>query len=249
MDAQETHIYIVIIITGVVFCIIFFYFLLSTIKHQKKILSLHKQNIIAEVSAQEKERARIASDLHDELGPMVSVVKMKINNFLLEDETDKKELTKTNKMIDDAITRIREIAFDLLPASLLRKGIVVALQQYFNNLPESGLNISFIVRNNHAVLSDKVSITIYRIVQEILQNTLKHAQATELAIEWEEINNKIILTSLDNGKGFDYSKELKNHEGLGLRNLLSRVEMINGDFFIESTKGHGTGFRIEIPIE
>ncbi|HEV7620217.1 MAG TPA: sensor histidine kinase [Flavisolibacter sp.] len=249
MDAKETHIYIAIIITSFVIGGIFIYFLFTTIRHQKKILILSKLNIQAEVAAQEKERARIASDLHDELGPMISVAKMKINNFILHDETDKTELLRTNKLIDDAVTRIREIAFDLLPASLLRKGIVVALKQYINNLPKKTLTIYFTIQNNNCSLPDQVSITIYRMVQEIIQNTIKHAAATELKLNWDEIDNKIILTSRDNGKGFDYNKEIKRQEGLGLRNLISRVEMINGDFFIESKPGLGTRFQIEIPIE
>ena len=249
MDAKETSIYLSIIITSVVLGIIIVYFLVSIIRHQRKILALHKKSIQAEVAAQDQERARIASDLHDEIGPMISTIKLRINNFELTDPGDEEDRMKTNGTIDSIAQRIREISFNLMPASLLRKGITSALEQFIGNLEKGPIKIHWVTNLQNLQLSEYTSISIYRIVQELIQNTIKHAQATHLQIEWKMEENKYMLITKDDGVGFDHSRELKENIGFGLRNLMNRVEMINGELFIESAKSKGTSYRIEIPRE
>src|SRR5688500_16519366 len=130
MDAQETRIYTAIVITAIVIGIIITYFIISMLRHQRRNIELHKRSLQVEIEALEKDRARIASDLHDELGPLLSAVKMKINSFELHDADDLKEAEKTNEHIDTILKRMREISFDLMPATLLRKGLVTAVCEF-----------------------------------------------------------------------------------------------------------------------
>jgi two-component system, NarL family, sensor kinase len=247
MDAQENRIYISIIITSIILAIIIIYFLVSVIRQQRKILKLHRQNIIAEVTAQEKERSRIASDLHDELGPMVTSVKMKINSFILTDEQDQRQLEKTNEHLDKLVHRMREISFDLMPEALLRKGLLTALKQFIHNTGSAGLSVQLATETEELNLSEQKAINVYRIIQEVIQNTYKHANATRLLIELKQEPGKLILRSTDNGAGFNYEKEVKENIGFGLRNLLSRVEIMGGELFVDSEHGKGTTYTFEIP--
>lgn len=247
MDAKETSLYISIIITSVVLGIIIIYFLVSVIRHQRKIVALHKKSIQAEVSAQDKERARIATDLHDEIGPMISTIKLRINNFELTDPGDEEDLSKTNNTIDSIAQRLREISYNLMPASLLRKGITSALESYIGSLEKGPIKIHWVTNLQNLQLSADTSISIYRIVQEVIQNTIKHSKASNLKIEWKKENNKYVLITEDDGIGFDHNLKLKESMGFGLRSLMNRIEMINGDLFIESSKDKGACYRIEIP--
>ncbi len=247
MDAQETRIYTAVIITAIVLGTIILFFIISILRQQKKNMELHKKNILAEITQIEKERARIAADLHDDLGPLLSAVKMKINSFELS-QKGQEEIFETNQHIDDILKRIREISFDLMPNSLLRKGLFMAIKEfigYLNNT--SGINYIFNGDPN-TNLSEQRSINIYRIIQEIVHNAIKHSGATELKIDLETIKNNLVLRVADNGIGFDYNKESKDTIGFGLRSLLSRTEIMSGQMFLESQKGKGTTYTFEIPI-
>ena len=248
MDAKEANIYNALLITSVVIGAIIVFFILSITRQQRKNLALHRLNILAEINALEKERGRIAHDLHDELGPLLSAVKMKINSFELTDDDDKIQIEKTNKHIDDILKRIREISFDLMPSSLLRKGLITALKEfvdYLNN--DNHIYFSFKAETDLNV-NDHKAINIYRIVQEIVHNAIKHSGATILKIELRGEKNILLLSITDNGNGFDHQKQTTESVGFGLRGLLSRTEMIGGEMYVDSNPGKGTIYSFEIPV-
>lgn len=247
MDAQENRIYTAILITAVVLGSVIIYFIISILRQQRKNLQLHKQNILAEITQIEKERARIAHDLHDELGPLLSAVKMKINSFDLTDNEDKIQIEKTNEHIDDVLKRIREISFNLMPNSLLRKGIVAAVKEFVDYL-NNNTKIKFYFKSEkYLKLTETTGVNLYRIIQEVVHNTIKHSQATELRIELKSFKNNVELMMKDNGVGFDYEKESTENIGFGLRSLLRRTEIMNGKMFIESEEAKGTTYTFEIP--
>lgn len=243
MDAQETRIFTAVLITAVVFGGIVLFFIISVIRQQRRNLDLHKQNILAEITATERDRARIARDLHDELGPILSSVKLRINIFEFTDADDKVQIEKINDGIDTAVTRIREISHDLMPLDLLRTGLVGAIKEYVNGISNDILNITFRCSGD-IELSEQASVNIYRIIQEIIHNTIKHAQATHLSIAFIKEKGRLIITVKDNGIGFE-QKEIQG--GLGLKSLHSRAKLLNGKIFLESKKGTGTEFIFEIP--
>lgn len=247
MDAQETSLYTAILIASIIIGIIIIYFVVSIITQQRRNLELHKRNILTEITALEKERARIAADLHDELGPLLSAVKMKINSFELADEDDQEEIAKTNQHIDSMVKRVREISFDLMPSALIRKGLIVAIKEFADYIMKShALHIE--VRATESLsLPEQKAVNLYRIIQEVIHNTLKHAKASQLVIDLHTEKNKLVLKMQDDGIGFN-PDALDKNTGLGLRSLLSRTEIMNGTMYLDTKKGDGTSFTFEIPL-
>ena len=247
MDAQETQVFIFLLIAIAVIATIITYFFFSMVRQQKINLELKQKNMVSELNSIEKERARIAADLHDELSPILSAIKLKVSTFELSEEEDKRQQQKTNEHLNDVLKRMREISFDLMPVTLQRKGLSAALQElvsYTSN--RNQLRIELTTPPIH--LNETVSIHLYRIVQEIIHNTIKHADASLLQIQLIKKEKDLTLTSKDNGKGFRYEERLKQAGGFGLRNLLSRTDVLGGELFIESKEGKGTIYTIEIPL-
>ena len=248
MDAHEATIYSAILITGVIIGIIIIYFIVSIIRHQRRNIELYKSKIVAEIATLEKERARIASDLHDELGPILSSIKFKINSIDINNEEDKFQLEKASTHIDDIIHRMREISNGLMPNTLLRKGPVFAVEEFINQIIKTDKLLIEFKHYDIPEIPREKAIHLYRIIQEIIHNTVKHARAGKLKIELKSVNGSLVLLSEDNGAGFDYPAASKEHYGLGLRNLLSRTELLEGSMFVDSKPGKGTKFTIEIPL-
>ena len=247
MDALEETIFTAVLITAIVLGTVFTYFVISILRQQRKNLALHKANILAEVTQIEKERQRMAQDLHDELGPVLSAIKMKISSFDLPDPDDQAQAVKTKEHIDWMLRRIREISFNLMPNSLLRKGLVSALREFFSFLNNnSGVRFHFEAERDLKV-SEIIAVNIYRIVQEVVHNTIKHAAAKSLIVELKKENDTLTLFMRDDGKGFDHSRESEDNPGFGLKSLHRRTEIMNGKMYIESKTGSGTSYTFEIP--
>lgn len=247
MDAQETKVFITILILIVAVATILIFFFISMVRQQKINLELKQKNMVSELNSIEKERARIAADLHDELSPILSAIKLKVSTFELTGVEDKRQQQKTNEHLNDVLKRMREISFDLMPVTLQRKGLTAALQElvsYTSNKNELRIELAAMP----VQLNETYSIHLYRIVQEIIHNTIKHAGASLLQLELKMEAEKLKLSSKDNGKGFHYREKLEQESGFGLRNLLARTDVLGGELFIESKEGEGTIYTIEIPL-
>lgn len=248
MDAKETSLFTAILIVSLTVGTIIIFFIISIIRQQRRNIALYRQSVLAEITAMEKERARIAADLHDELGPMLSAIKLKIGSFELNDEDDKIEAEKTNDHIDSLMKRMREISYDLIPKTLIRKGLVIALREFVEFINENeGLKIIF--QSAGEIESDQQkAIHIYRIAQEVINNTIRHSGAKFLNINLQQNNGTIFLSTMDDGVGFDHYAAAKGEGGIGLRNILNRTEIIGGQMFIDSEKNKGTKYSFEIPL-
>jgi two-component system, NarL family, sensor kinase len=247
MVTQEERIYSAIItITIVLGSVIIFFFIFLIMQYKRNIL-LQKESRQIEVNALEKERKRIAADLHDELAPMLAAIKMGINNIAEHNEW----LDKTNLTINNLSTRMREISFDLMPTTLLRHGLTNAIEELASYINSSGiLLVQLYVDNTEEILfpEEKV-INIYRVIQEIIHNAVKHSKANRLKIRMYTDKNALVLATIDDGIGFDYKNELRRNEGIGLKSIGSRIDLLNGHCNLESIQGKGTAYTIEIPIE
>ena len=137
MDAKETSFYTAILIVCAVLGVIIGYFIISIIRQQRRSLRLYKQSVETEITTLETERARMAADLHDEVGPILSGIKLRMSSFDLHNETDEEVRQTTNEHIDGLIKRMREISFDLMPTSLIRKGFAVALNEFIEYCSKS----------------------------------------------------------------------------------------------------------------
>lgn len=247
MDAQETNIYNAILITSIVLGVIIVFFVVSIIRQQRRTLNLHREKILAEISILEKERSRIAHDLHDEIGPLLSAVKMKINSFDIPDQSDHEQILATNNHINDVLKRIREISYDLLPSSLSRKGLIPAVREFVGYINNPG-NIKFNLQDEGEVVVDNArAVNIYRIIQEVLHNSIKHSEAQNVNIVLKNERKRLLVNISDDGKGF--IKEDLGGNGLGLKSLVSRVEVLGGNLFLDTAPQKGTHYTIEIPIE
>jgi signal transduction histidine kinase len=247
MDASETKIFTAILIISIVLGVIIIFFIISTVRNQRLNQKLYKSKILAEITTLENERARIASDLHDELGPILSAVKLRINSLDIHSPNDQLILDKSNKNIDELIRRMREISNDLLPNILLRKGLITTMEKFVEDFKNSNkLEIKFTCKPGIDIPKE-MEINIYRILQEIIHNTIKHAQATELRVKIIPGKQQLLVLTEDNGKGFDYIRYSRESTGLGLRNLLSRTEVLGGKMYIESGSGKGTKYTFELP--
>ncbi len=247
MDAQQTKIYTAILIAALVVGSILIYFIVSLIQQQRRNSRLFKEKIKAEITTLENERSRVAADLHDELGPLLFSVKFKLSGLETTTE-DHAALEQATSYIDDIIQRIRDISNDLMPGTLVRKGALYAIEEYIDGLSKnSSLKINF-THSDIPELDKAKAVNIYRLIMEIIHNTLKHAKASSLDINFKQEKDKLLLTTKDNGVGFDYEAMKYSASGLGLRSMLNRAEVMEGDMFIESETGKGTKYIIEIPV-
>src|ERR1051325_216225 len=129
MDSQEARIYTVILIISVTLGFIIAYFIVSIIRQQRRNMRLQKANILAEIAAMEKERMRIAADLHDDLGPILSVIQFQVDNVEGVQGEEKQQLIEASRHVDSLIGRVREIANNLMPSALHRKGLMTAIEE------------------------------------------------------------------------------------------------------------------------
>ena len=247
MDTPETTIYHAILIIAVTIGSIILYLIISLIRHHRSRLKLYQSKINAEITTLEKERTRMAADLHDELGPILSAAKFKLATIHVKEE-ERCMLSQVEDHIDTIIIRMREISKDLMPVTLIRKGPLFAIQEFLHSTLQSvQLDIQFYPCHVPDIPGAK-GIHVYRIVQEIVHNTLKHARARHLKVYLHGTNNGLTLISEDDGNGFDLNQILREKTGRGLQNILSRTEILNGKMYLESMPGTGTRLMIEIPL-
>ena len=228
--------------------IIILFFLFSIIKYHRSYIKLQKERILAEITIQENERKRIANDLHDSLGPLLSSVKLHINSVDVATEDDQKVIDKAGKHIDEIIKSLRQISYNLLPSTLERKGLVEAIKEFTDNINQKNvLQIEFHVLANVRLAKEK-EIHIFRMLQEIVQNTLKHARARNLQIGFGQEDGHLLILIKDDGKGFDVTRAKEESTGLGLKSLETRKEILNAKLVIESAPDKGTNHFIKIPL-
>jgi len=206
------------------------------------------------IETEEKERKRVAKDLHDGLGPLLSSIKLYVNELQSgdTDESEKNEMLKyTNELIDDAVSSTRTIANNLMPGIISDYGLVKALQSFCGKLNiAKSINISFNADNDSRRYDNLVEITLYRVLMELINNSIKHASAKNIDIVFKEINSLLVILFKDDGVGFDISKTLKDPKiGMGLNNIINRVKSIQGICEFQSEPGNGTIVRIEIDLQ
>jgi signal transduction histidine kinase len=223
--------------------------------NQKHLQQLSEQKVRAAylIEGQEEERKRLARELHDGLGQMLTALKLGIEKMGAHGtftEKGQKQLEELKTLIGQTIGETRVISFNLMPAVLSDFGIASALKlltsQTSNN---TGSNITFHTNFNGARLPKNIEIGLYRIAQEGIHNALKYAQANRIAVELVTKKKYIHLTIADNGKGFVYGEEeAKGVAHLGINNMQERSHMINGSMKIQSEPGKGTRIHIKLPV-
>lgn len=209
---------------------------------------IETQKLITQVTiqTQEQERREIGRELHDNINQILATAKLCVDMALNEEQLRKELLYRSHENLTRAIDEIRILSKTLVPPSLGDIGLKEALLEMIENLTITTDLIIRIKANDQHIenLSNNKKLIIYRIVQEQVNNILKHSRATEAMIELKTVRNWLHLAIKDNGIGFDTRKKSR---GIGLNNIISRVEMQNGKMEILSEPGDGCVLKIEIP--
>ena len=244
---MEDKILFTTLLFSLIIAVIVSYFFISIIRHHRRYMKLQREKILAEITIQENERRRIATDLHDSLGPLLSAVKLNINSIDVQAH-DEAVLAKAGKSLDEIIGSMRQISYDLLPHTLEMKGLAEAVKDFIGHMNDrKSLNIQLYVVRDVKIPKEK-EIHIFRMLQEIIHNTIKHAKAHNLQIGLSQEENNLLLLTKDDGIGFDPEKVKESSTGLGIKSLESRCEILNGILSMESKPGFGTNYFIKIPI-
>ncbi|HYV92324.1 MAG TPA: sensor histidine kinase [Chitinophagales bacterium] len=207
------------------------------------------KSLNAMMDGQEKERKRIAADLHDRIGASLAAIKLHFSGFAKSievPEQSQNQFTKVTSMFDDVVKEVRQVSHDLASGVLMKFGVVSAIRDLSDTIQSSGkMKVGFYPHGMDERLDHRTEISIYRITQELISNILKHAQASEINIHLTRQDRVISLMVQDDGVGFDPGKA---SGGIGMRNMRSRVTQMNGTIFFDSSPGKACTVIVELPI-
>lgn len=215
-------------------------FLAKSLRQAKQEKRLQERFSHELLKNQEEERKRISKDLHDGLGQSLLLIKNKV--ALTKDDS-------TGQLLDTAISELRSIARSLHPMQLEKLGLSLAIEQLLNQIDrETDLFVSSEIEQINGVLSKDQELHLYRILQECLNNVLKHAEASAIRVSFGQEENKVSLKIEDNGKGFDFSERFQDFQSLGLKTLKERTASMQGTMKVSSEKGRGSQFAFTVYV-
>ncbi len=217
---------------------------ISELETEKKLAATE-----AVLKGEEQERTRLAKDLHDGLGGMLSGIKYSLNTMkgnLIMTPDNAQAFERSMDMLDSSIKEMRRVAHNMMPEALVKFGLDTALKDFCNDINQSGaLKVNYQSFGLSGAEPDQtVSITIYRIIQELINNTIKHAAATSAIVQLTKNDDQLSVTVEDNGKGFD-TAILTSARGIGWSNVQNRVEFLKGKLDVSSSPSKGTSVHIE----
>ena len=225
--------------------------ILSISRNLLKRKEMERKVLSAIIQTEEKERERFAKDMHDGIGPLLSTVKLYVNELGTSelDENERKTFVEqVNKMLDDAVNSIREISNNLMPRVIHEYGLVKALETFTKKVNQTGkIQVDFNTVGIDSSIDKNVQLILFRVISELLTNTIKHAHAKNAYIQLQKSGEKILLEFSDNGIGFNSKQVMENkNTGIGLKSIVSRIKSINGSCEIHSEPGKGFKIIIEI---
>ncbi|WP_027124854.1 tetratricopeptide repeat-containing sensor histidine kinase [Gelidibacter mesophilus] len=206
-------------------------------KRRQKQQELFTQDII---NTQEQERTRLAFELHDSVGQQLMLLTRKLKTI---------EDPLFGTLASDTLDNLRTISQGLYPAALERLGFTAAISDLVNEMDEkTDVFFTLELENTDQLISKDKALHLYRMLQEALNNVLKHADAKAVFVRIENTSNTIVMTIKDNGKGFDYNHAVNTSKSLGMKSLMERCKIISAQLEIESSLGKGTQLIIKLPV-
>ncbi len=247
---------IALFVSVVLICIIF---ILAYNRYKLKQRSLLDAELLKEqglrnkaiIEAEERERIRIAKDLHDGVGQQISAVKMNLSALDHEiqlTDTQKTKMDVLLSLVDDAVKEVRSVSHQMMPNALIRSGLSIAVREFVQKLSAVDtikIDLQIVGLNNR--LENTTETVLYRVLQECVSNIIKHAHATHISIQLIKHDNHLNMMVEDNGTGFDTSS-LYDNSGIGIKNIISRVQFLNGTIHFDSLPGKGTTIIVDIPL-
>ncbi|MFV0365506.1 MAG: sensor histidine kinase [Mangrovibacterium sp.] len=223
--------------------------------HKMEAQRRHNEKLLlnATIQAEEKERKRFAKEVHDGLGPLLSTIKMSVSalSYLDIDEKSRHIVENTNDVIDEAIKSIKEISNNLSPHVLENFGLVRAVQNFVNKLNAlQMINITFRSNLGNRRFERSVEVVLYRVICELINNTIKHAKAKNIEIDLSiEAGKTLVIVYNDDGIGMDAQELEKQYQGgMGISNIFSRITSLKGTVDLKSkpTKGLNVNIKVEV---
>lgn len=257
LEIESKNYMIGVILVLILATVLFAGFTLQKRKSKEKITlqqEIIKQQDIATkavLDAEEKERRRISGDLHDGVGQMLSASLLNLNSFYqgIKSKLSSEEETKaktTIELLTDSYDEMRSVSHQMMPNALLKSGLSVAIREFLNKIESEQLKVSLSVNGLSQRLDEQIETVMYRVVQECVNNIIKHAKADRISIQISKDEDGINCTVEDNGIGFNPKTKFK---GIGLSNMQSRIAFLKGEVEIESAEGKGTLVNIFIPLK
>lgn len=202
------------------------------------------------IYVQVNERKRIASDLHDNIGPLLAALKINFRRIINMDEhnTRIELIEKTESIIDDSITEIRNVAHNLMPKNLESNGLIHSLEDYFQNVQQLYGKQLYFSHEVYALFKPEIQANIYFIISELVLNAAKHSNAELIDVSVKTEAKAVLIRVLDNGQGFPVEQILHHHHSFGIQSAESRTNFLKGKFSIKSSAGNGTVVNIKIPL-
>jgi len=202
---------------------------------------------------QEEERKRVAVDLHDRLGSMLATVRAYFSaseSSVINDDSENHQLhKKATSLLDQTLDEVRTIANNLNSGLIADLGLRPAIEDLCESISQSsGLDCKAFFYNLEDKINNQTEIAVYRIIQELVSNTVKHAKAKNITIQINRVDESLQVTIEDDGIGYDYAQKIKS-PGMGLKNIVTRVEKLDGTFHVESKIGEGSFTSFYIPLK
>jgi signal transduction histidine kinase len=222
---------------------------------EASLMEQREKAMLAILQAEDGERRRIAAELHDGVGQVMIAAWMNLQALESQvntlDSQQQQSLAKAIAMVGDGCKEVREVSHAMMPNVLLNKGLENAVRNFTQEIDSSILSIRLHTQGLESRMDAMVETILYRVIQESVNNTIRHAAATELDISIDNNTDGISVLIEDNGKGFDPATVLSNHSatGLGLQNIKSRIAFLNGTVEWDSSEGNGTVVTIFIPVK
>jgi len=242
---------LILLTAGVSYLLYNRYRLRQEARLKEELLRQQKLRMEAVMEAEEQERRRLARELHDGVGQLLSAARRKMQSLQMHDaDAANEETANAVAMLDDSIREVRQLSHSMMPPALRNKELVPALKELAQQVMHtSKLEVYTDWVNTETLQPGKTqTLMLYRAVQEILQNIIKHAEANSVNIELVNHETELSLMVYDDGKGFDVEAVMLQGNGLGLKNIRSRVEYIGGKLVIDTSPGNGTTYIIELPV-
>ena len=245
-ENQQLIIILIVIFTVCLFTMGVFFFVLIN-KYYRNLNKKQKESLNNIILSQDNERNRIARDLHDEMGPVLSNVIFKVDEI---PSINSEIIMLTGSIKNDlnqAINRLRQISHNLMPQSLKKYGLIDALSDIAHHNQYDNFTFHFSTNVDSISLDDQAKLNIFNIVQELLYNSSKHSNASKVKLDllFNELTHKLLISYSDNGVGL--VEEITSKQGIGIKNIITRVNLMNGNIQISGAKGFSV--RISLIIK
>jgi two-component system NarL family sensor kinase len=249
MQTEAQLILNIIILFIFVFIVLAFFFFILIYRYNKNLRIKHYEALNNLLIGQLNERERLARDLHDSLNPQLSAINLKLDTIQCNDDDFGSIKTKIRDDINLAINRIRQISHNLMPTNLKSTHLHLVFKDYIINAQTPEIQIQFTSEIEHLKFNETVKFHLFYILMELIQNTAKHSKANkiEIVLKYNESKKTLYFDYLDNGIGIE--DDVFEKDGIGIKNIVSRLKIINADFKLKTDHAFQINMSIRNPIK